>query len=194
MAKQLKGHYTVLVAGCLTCPAFLGSYPGVEAVHRDYASKGVKFLVSLENADPDAPLNLTVRYFACSDDPAWCKPVEQEYSIHLARDEFGGAVFGRTFVPGGPFRDGPSWEGPGQWPSGRPFSGFGGQRPQAGRPGSAGPPNAETLFSRFDRNGDGKLTEGEVPAGLWQRLCNTDANDDGAITPEEFGKNRNRRP
>ncbi len=28
---------------CLTYPAFLGSYPGVEAVHRDYASKGVKF-------------------------------------------------------------------------------------------------------------------------------------------------------
>jgi Ca2+-binding EF-hand superfamily protein len=41
--EQLKGHYTVLVAGCLTCPAFLGSYPSVEAVHRDYASKGVKF-------------------------------------------------------------------------------------------------------------------------------------------------------
>ncbi|MGB2861803.1 MAG: redoxin family protein [Sedimentisphaerales bacterium] len=59
-----------------------------------------EFLISLENADPDAPLNLTVRYFACRDDPAWCKPVEQEYSIHLARDEFGGAVFGRTFVPG----------------------------------------------------------------------------------------------
>ena len=134
-----------------------------------------EFLVSLENADPDALLSLTVRYFACSDDPAWCKPVEQEYSIHLARDEFGGAVFGRTFVPG-------------------QRSGFGGQRPQAGRPGSAGPPNAETLFSRFDSNGDGKLTESEVPAGLWQRLRNTDANDGGAITREEFGKNRNRRP
>ena len=40
---QLKGHYTVLVAGCLTCPAFLGTYTGVEAVSRDYASKGVKF-------------------------------------------------------------------------------------------------------------------------------------------------------
>ena len=153
-----------------------------------------EFLISIDGADTDAPLNLTVRYFACSDDPAWCKPVEQEYSIHLARDEFGGAVFGRTFVPGGPFRGGPSRGGPGQRPSGRPFGDFGGQRPQAARPGSAGPPSAQALFSRFDRNGDGKLAEGEVPAGLWQRLRDTDANDDGAITPEEFGKNRNRRP
>jgi Ca2+-binding EF-hand superfamily protein len=153
-----------------------------------------EFLISLENADPDAPLNLTVRYFACSDEPAWCKPVEQEYSIHLARDEFGGAVFGRTFVPGGPTRGGPPQRGPGQRGSGRPFGGFGGQRPQAGRPSFAGPPNAEALFSRFDRDGDGKLTEGEVPAGLWQRLRDTDANNDGAVTPDEFGNNRNRRP
>jgi Ca2+-binding EF-hand superfamily protein len=153
-----------------------------------------EFLISLENANPNAPLDLTVYYFACSDDPAWCNQVEQEYSIHLARDEFGGAVFGRTFVPGGPFRGGPSWEGQGQRGSGRPLSGFGGQRPQATRPNGAGPPNAEAIFSRFDRNSDGKLTENEVPAGLWQRLRNTDANNDGAITPEEFEKNRFRRP
>jgi hypothetical protein len=153
-----------------------------------------EFLVSLENANPDTLLSLTVRYFACSDEPAWCRPVEQEYSIHLVRDEFGGAVFGRTFVPGGSFRGGPPSERPGQRGNGRPFSGFGGQGPPAGRPGFAGPPSAEMLFSRFDRNGDGKLTESEVPAGLWQRLRNTDANDDGAITPKEFGMNRDRRP
>jgi len=41
--EQLKGHTTVLVAGCLTCPAFLSTYPGVEAVYRDYASRGVQF-------------------------------------------------------------------------------------------------------------------------------------------------------
>ncbi|TDI71433.1 MAG: hypothetical protein E2O85_02155 [Bacteroidetes bacterium] len=39
----LEGHYTVLVSGCLTCPAFLRSYSGVEAVHRDYASQDVQF-------------------------------------------------------------------------------------------------------------------------------------------------------
>ncbi len=35
--------YTVLVFGCLTCPVFLRSYPGVEAVARDYADRGVQF-------------------------------------------------------------------------------------------------------------------------------------------------------
>ncbi|MCP4260592.1 MAG: hypothetical protein GY774_24150 [Planctomycetes bacterium] len=153
-----------------------------------------EFLVGLENAGSNTPLDLTVRYFPCSDEPAWCKLVEQKYSIYLARDEFGGAVFGRTFVPGGSFRGDPSWEGQDQRGSGRPLNGFGGQRPQAARPGSTGPPNAEAIFSRFDRNSDGKLTKDEVPAGLWQRLRNTDANNDGAITPEEFGKNRFRRP
>ena len=43
LSSLLEGHYTVLVTGCLTCPVFLRTYPGVEAVHRDYASKGVQF-------------------------------------------------------------------------------------------------------------------------------------------------------
>ena len=44
---QLRGllgdGYTVIVSGCLTCPVFLRTFPGVEAVHRDYAPKGVQF-------------------------------------------------------------------------------------------------------------------------------------------------------
>ena len=43
LSSLLAGHYTVLVTGCLTCPVFLRTYPDVEAVHRDYASKGVQF-------------------------------------------------------------------------------------------------------------------------------------------------------
>jgi hypothetical protein len=153
-----------------------------------------EFLISIENADPDTLLSLTVRYFACSDDPAWCKPIEQAYAIHLTRDEFGGAVFGRGFVPGGPPRDAAARGGPGQRGSGRPFGVVGGQRPQAGRPGFAGPPSAEVFLSRFDRNRDGKLTEAEVPASLWQRLSNRDANGDGALTSEEFAQSPQRRP
>ena len=38
--KQLfKNRYTVVVAGCLTCPAFLNAYREVEAVHADYKNK-----------------------------------------------------------------------------------------------------------------------------------------------------------
>lgn len=39
----LKGHYTVIVTGCLTCPVFYRTYPGIEALHRDYSGKGVQF-------------------------------------------------------------------------------------------------------------------------------------------------------
>jgi hypothetical protein len=40
---SLKGQYTLVTLGCLTCPPFLGNVPGLEAVYRDYAPKGVKF-------------------------------------------------------------------------------------------------------------------------------------------------------
>ena len=39
----LKSKYTVIVSGCLTCPAFRSSYPEIEAVHRDFADRGVDF-------------------------------------------------------------------------------------------------------------------------------------------------------
>lgn len=38
-----NGKYTVLVAGCLTCPQFHRGYPEVEAASKDYASKDVQF-------------------------------------------------------------------------------------------------------------------------------------------------------
>jgi hypothetical protein len=144
-----------------------------------------------------------VRYFACSDDPAWCKSVKQEYSIHLARDEFGGAVFGRTFRPpglGGDFAGGRSGESRGGRPGfgppafrGPPTSGGldrGG--PGAGGPGrggpGAGPPGGfsiERLF-RFDRNNDGKVSKAELPEFLAERLLGrADTNKDGVIDREE---------
>ncbi len=41
--SSLKGHYTVLTFGCLTCPPSIWNIPGLEAVARDYEPKGVKF-------------------------------------------------------------------------------------------------------------------------------------------------------
>lgn len=38
-----KGKYTVLAAGCLTCPLFHQNYPEIEAAFADYADKGVQF-------------------------------------------------------------------------------------------------------------------------------------------------------
>lgn len=40
---SMKGHYTVLTFGCLTCPPSIWNIRGLEAVERDYGPKGVKF-------------------------------------------------------------------------------------------------------------------------------------------------------
>ena len=41
--ELVDGKYTVLSAGCLTCPQFHQGYSQVEAMYADYASKGVQF-------------------------------------------------------------------------------------------------------------------------------------------------------
>lgn len=41
--ELVAGKYTVLSAGCLTCPQFHQGYPEVEAMQVDYAPKGVQF-------------------------------------------------------------------------------------------------------------------------------------------------------
>jgi hypothetical protein len=46
---SLRGHYTLVVLGCLTCPPFLGNVAGLEAVYRDYEPKGVKFYFVYRN-------------------------------------------------------------------------------------------------------------------------------------------------
>jgi hypothetical protein len=40
---EIRGHYTVLTFGCLTCPPSIWNIQGMEAVKADYAPKGVKF-------------------------------------------------------------------------------------------------------------------------------------------------------
>ncbi|MFO0939943.1 MAG: TlpA disulfide reductase family protein [Pirellulales bacterium] len=40
---NLKGKYTVLTFGCLTCPPSMWNIAELEAVHRDYHAKGVNF-------------------------------------------------------------------------------------------------------------------------------------------------------
>ncbi|MEM9367569.1 MAG: hypothetical protein AAGD07_16375 [Planctomycetota bacterium] len=43
LRELCNGAYTVLVAGCLTCPQFHRGYAEVEAASQDYSSKGVQF-------------------------------------------------------------------------------------------------------------------------------------------------------
>ena len=42
-----------------------------------------EFIVDLCGFDTDLALELTVKYFACSDAEGWCRPVTQSYLIHL---------------------------------------------------------------------------------------------------------------
>jgi len=43
LRELCKEKYTVLSAGCLTCPMFHRNYPVIEAAYADYADKGVQF-------------------------------------------------------------------------------------------------------------------------------------------------------
>ena len=43
-----KGKYTVLAAGCLTCPLFHQNYPEIEAAYADYAEKGGSIFLFLQ--------------------------------------------------------------------------------------------------------------------------------------------------
>ncbi|MDF1823614.1 MAG: hypothetical protein P1U68_03170 [Verrucomicrobiales bacterium] len=44
LKEYAKGHYTVIAAGCLTCPEFRRGYAEVEAALADYSPLGVQFL------------------------------------------------------------------------------------------------------------------------------------------------------
>ncbi|MEO0514351.1 MAG: hypothetical protein AAF086_03540 [Planctomycetota bacterium] len=63
----VAGQYTVLSAGCLTCPKFHQSYPVIEAASADYADRGVQFFYfykSLRHPELDGyvePLNIEER-------------------------------------------------------------------------------------------------------------------------------------
>lgn len=60
-----------------------------------------EFVVNVSEATSEARLTLTAYYFACSEKPAFCKAITQEYEIHFERDAFAGGVSGRSFRPAG---------------------------------------------------------------------------------------------
>lgn len=116
-----------------------------------------EFPAELEGSPAEAPLTVTVEYFACDDAGKWCKPVTQIFEISLQVDRNAGKVR----IPGGGMRRGP---------------GTGSDR---GRPG------AEQILSRFDTNGDGRITKEEATGPMKQRFSQMDANRDGTLTAEE---------
>ena len=61
-----------------------------------------EFLVHLSAEDRSAPLELTVRYFACDDANTFCIPVTQRYRVELQPDPHGGRTMARGGGPGSP--------------------------------------------------------------------------------------------
>ncbi len=63
-----------------------------------------------------------------------------------------------------------------------------GQGRRGQRPGneSRAPRDPARTFSQFDENGDGKLSEDEVPARAWRRMQRADEDGDGLISHEEL--------
>jgi hypothetical protein len=55
-------------------------------------------------------------------------------------------------------------------------------RPRAGFK----PPTADELFTRLDKNKDGKLTKDEVPARMWERFTKSGLVKGDAVTKEAF--------
>jgi len=81
-------------------------------------------------------------------------------------------------------------------PRGAPGSGApGGGAPGAGAggPGAGGPgggrPSPEAMIANSDQDGDGKLSEAEIPERMKARFAEIDANKDGFLTREELQAN-----
>ena len=117
-----------------------------------------EFLVEVSGAKPGDRFELTVRYFACSDEQGWCKPVTQKYKIHLEHNRDLGVVMAREMRFGR------------------------GNRRLGGRF------NFVERIMRNDRNGDGKVTKEELPDFLQRMFDRIDANGDGVIGESEAEK------
>ena len=89
-----------------------------------------EFLVDVKDWNADKPLVVKIQYFACNKKEGWCKSVQQEFKVWLAKDEMAGMVNGRTHFPGG--------RGGGGGQAGRGGQRGGGGGGQAGRGGQRG--------------------------------------------------------
>ena len=89
------------VAFTLSLPEGVAITPGSGTGPKVTAPTDVEpreFLLDVSSWPADAVIEVTVRYFACSDTEGWCKPVAQHYVISNRPDRQGGAA---RIDPGG---------------------------------------------------------------------------------------------
>lgn len=108
-----------------------------------------EFLLDIRGDDPNSPIELTVRYFACDNANTFCVPVTQNYLVHLEIDP----LAGRSRARGGMGRGGSM---------GRlmRFDTDGDGRISR----NEAPERMRSDFARIDTNGDGSLDADELQA------------------------------
>ncbi|MEO8272271.1 MAG: deiodinase-like protein, partial [Aureliella sp.] len=81
--SKLRGHYTVLTFGCLTCPPSMWNISGLEAVHRDYAPKGVEFFFIYKSlAHPELAGNY-IQPFTLEERMAHAKQAKEQFNTQI---------------------------------------------------------------------------------------------------------------
>lgn len=130
-----------------------------------------EFVIEVTSSLPGKTFDLTVRYFACSDEEGWCVPVTQTYEVLLAADPDGGGTMGRSFSRGGGRQSNLAGRGQGRAPGGRQ------------------PMNADQLKDRImqsDADGDGRISEAEAPQQMVNQFARVDQNGDGFLDESEI--------
>ena len=80
---DLRGHFTVLTFGCMTCPPSMWNIAGLEAVQRDYGPKGVKFYFIYKSlAHPELAGNY-VQPFTMAERLAHAKQAEKQFGTTI---------------------------------------------------------------------------------------------------------------
>src|SRR3569623_1914184 len=80
---DLRGHFTVLTFGCLTCPPSMWNISGLEAVERDYGPKGVKFFIVFKSlAHPELAGNY-IQPFTLDERMALVRQAEKQFGTHI---------------------------------------------------------------------------------------------------------------
>ena len=163
-------RYEIKVPKGMTVTPAIGTGPKVDV---EYDMDPREFLVEISNASFDAPLELTVEYFACNDEAGWCIPVTQTYAVYLAADRDGGQARRLGSERGGR-----------------------GRRSRGLVTGGNGNPEimVERMLLMGDWDGDDRIARDEAPDQIARQFDRLDGNADGFVDKDELMKMVQRQP